>query len=146
MAREKTKVRTFQMPKEAGEGMVFEDVKRTIGDSKNQVVRVLVPEISGAGVGAAVKFLSSILPADGGDGSVFCAEAIRNAIVTSQIAQASSNGKGANEAGSIVPRIAKLTTVDKGAVAGVRLQEFIAEHGRAPSQQEHKSIYEGLSL
>ena len=146
MAREKTKVRNFKFPEKAPEGMTFEDVKRTVGKESGAVLRVLVPEISGAGVQAGVKFLSSILPADGGDGTVFAAEAIRNAIVTSQVAQAGSNGVAIGEVGTIVPRIAKLTTVDKGAVAGARLTAFIAEHGRPPSATETKDIYAGLSL
>ena len=145
MAREKTKVRMFKMPSEAPASMVFEDVKRTIGKESNQVVRVLVPEISNAGVLAGVAYLSGILEGDN-QGPAFAAEAIRNAMVTSQIAQAGSNGTAAAEAGNIVPRIAKLTTVDKGAVAGAKLQAFIAEHGRAPSQSEYKDIYAGLSL
>lgn len=146
MAREKTKVRKFQFPKEAPEGMTFEDVKRTVGETKGAVIRVCVPKANAAGILGGVKFLSSILPADGGDGSVFCAEAIRNAIVTSQVAQANSNGTGVDEVGIIIPRIARLSTVDKGQVAGQRLMEFITEHGRPPTQAENKDIYAGLSL
>jgi hypothetical protein len=146
MAREKTKVRSVPMPKEAPEGMEFADVKRTVGEQKGAVLHVLVPQANGAGVNAAAKYLSSILPADGPDGAVFCAEAIRNAMVTSQVAQAGGNGTAIAEVGAIVPRIAKLTVVDKGAVAGARLQDFIGEHGRAPSAQEFKEIYAGLTL
>ena len=146
MAREKTKVRTFKVPESAPDGMVFEDVKRTVGDAKGVVIRVLVPVANAAGVLAGTKFLSSILPADGGDGSVFMAEAARQAWIASIVAQAGSNGTDVAEIGAIVPRIAKLTTVDKGAVAGARLQDFIAENGRPPNQAEYKDIYAGLSL
>ena len=146
MAREKTKVRTFKVPEAAPSGMVFEDVKRTVGDAKGVVIRVLVPAANAEGVLASVKHLSSILPADGGDGSVFAAEAIRQAMVASIVAQAGANGTEIGEIGAIVPRIAKLSTVDKGAVAGARLQDFIAENGRPPNQVEYKEIYAGLSL
>jgi hypothetical protein len=146
MAREKTKVRRFEFPKEAPEGMTYEDVKRTVGDIKGAVIRVLVPVSNGAGVQAGVAFLSSILPKDGPDGSVFAAEAIRSAIVNSQVAQAGGNGIDVADVGTIVPRITKLSTVDKGQVAGARLQDFIAEHGRPPSANEYKDIYGGLSL
>ncbi len=146
MAREKTKVRLSESPKEAPEGMEFADVKRTVGEASGVVVRVLVPQSNAAGVVAAPKYLSSILPADGPDGTVFCAEAIRNAIVTSQVAQAKDGKTEIADVGRIVPRVAKLSVVDKGAVAGARLQEFIAEHGKAPSAEQFKAIYEGLAL
>lgn len=145
MAREKTKVRLYDTPKDAPDGMEFADVKRTVGEESGVVVRVLVPEANGAGVSAAAKFLSSILPADGPDGAEFCAEAIRNAIVTSQVAQ-SKTGVDLKNVGRVVPRISKLTVVDKGAVAGARLQAFIAENGKAPTAAEFAEIYAGLSL
>lgn len=144
MAREKTKVRFAEAPKQAPEGMEFVDVKRTVGDNAGAVIRVLVPKANGAGVGAGVKYLSSILPADGPDGTVFAAEAFRSAWVDSVVAL----GKGIEIAkvGTIVPRVSPLRVVDKAAVAGDRLVAFITKHGRPPTADENKDIYAGLAL
>ncbi len=145
MAREKTKVRTVKLPDAAPDGMVFEDVKRTIGNSSGAVIRTLVPKPDAEGVRAAATYLSGILEGDSG-GPEFIAEAIRNAMVTSQVAQATANGTAVGEVGTIVPRVAKLTTVDKAAVAGARVKDFIDKHGRVPSATEYKDLYAGLSL
>lgn len=142
MAREKMKIRSFKMPTDAPDGMVFEDVKRTVGDTKGAVIRVLVPQRNAEGVREGVKFLTSI----GVDGPEFTAEAQATAMVASQVAQAGANGTPISDIGSIVPRISKLSTVNKAMVAGARLTEFVAEHGRPPSQTEYKEIYAGLSL
>ncbi len=145
MAREKTKVRMYAHPKEAPDGMVFEDVKRTVGKVQGAVIHTLVPKANAEGVRESAKWLSGILEGDE-QGPVYIAECIRNAIVTSQVAQAGSNGTEVDAVGTIVPRIAKLTTVDKAAVAGARVADFIAKEGRAPSATEYKDLYAGLSL
>ena len=145
MAREKTKVRTVKLPDSAPDGMVFEDVKRTIGDNKGAVIRTLVPQANAAGVVAAAPYLSKILEGNDG-GPAFIAESIRNAMVTSMVAQANANDTELGDVGSIVPRTAKLSTVDKAAVAGARVVDFINEHGRVPSATEYKDLYSGLSL
>ena len=143
MARVKTKVQ-FHATEKAPEGMEFVDVKRKVGDTKDVVLRVLVPKADASGLIAAPKFLSSIFSADGPDGTVFCAEAIRQAIVTS----ITSIGKDTEVAKvpNIVPRVAALKVVDKAAVAGARLEEFINAHGKPPSASELAKIYAGLSL
>ena len=144
MAKQKTKVRFVEHPKQAPEGMEFVDVKRTIGEHAGAVIRVLVPVANGAGYAAGVKYLSAVLPANGPDGTVFAAEAFRSAWVDSVVTQ----GKTVEIAkvGTIVPRIAALRVVDKAAVAGDRLVAFITEHGRPPTADENKDIYAGLAL
>ena len=149
MAQKKREVRTFKLPNTAPDGMVFEDVKRKVGDIKDVVVRVLVPQPNGAGVQAAVKYLTGILPSDGGDGTVFAAEAIRQAIVTSQVTQAGSNGTDISEVGSIVPRIAILKTVNKAEVAGAAITEYLKKNPN-PSKDDFNAFvrvtYAGLTL
>ncbi len=145
--RAKQEVRTHVLPKEAPNGMEFVDCKRSVGngDAKvaGAVIRTLVPLSNAAGVVASVKYLSSILSGDDG-GAEYVAEAVRAAMVTSMVAQ--GDPEKIEAVGSIVPRLSKLSTVDKGAVAGARLTDFIAKEGRPPNSAELKDIYAGLSL
>jgi len=144
MAKAKSTVKFAAHPEVAPNGWEFLDVKRTVGERKHAVLRVMVPKANAEGVLEASKYLTSILPKNGPDGVKFCAEAIRNAIVNSQVAIGKDSEL--DVVGTIIPRVSPLRVVDKAAVAGGRLQEFIAKHGRAPDSEEFGQIYAGLTL
>ncbi len=135
--RAKQEVRTHVLPKDAPEGMEFVDCKRSVGngDAKvaGAVIRTLVPLSNAAGVVAAVKYLSRILSGDDG-GAEYVAEAVRAAMVTSMVAQ--GNPEKISAVGSIVPRLSKLSTVDKGQVMGKMIEQYINDHPTQPSKAE----------
>ncbi len=144
MAREKTKTRYFTMPAKLNDGLRIADVKKKVGEVSGAVFRVVAAEHNGEGVNALITHMSSILPKDGPDGPAWAANVLNSAYATSVATQADSDDL--EKAQTIVPKFMKFGEVDKGQVAGARLQEFIAENGRAPSANEYKDLYAGLSL
>ena len=152
MAREKVKVVRFSVPKNAPEGTRFDDVKRAIGKAKDQVVRILLPVPTAEGVLKYTTYLQGILPKDGPTAAECVAEAIRSWVVNSCVAQAGSNEIPAEEVGTIVPRIARVSTVDPTAVAASRMQTKMSAISEAEGKprrltaEETEEIYAGLSL
>ena len=140
MAKQKNVVKFREHPKQAPEHMEFVDVKRSVGDNVGAVIRLMLPEVSGAGYSAGIKELNG-MDVIGVD---FAVEAFRSAWVDSVVAQ----GKEVEIAkvGTIVPKIAALRVVDKAQVYGQRQFEFVKEHGRIPTAEENKELYAGLAL
>ena len=147
MPKTKTKIRYVQHPKTAPEGMEFVDVKRTVGKNSGVIIRSMVPMANGEGYSAGVRYLTEHLPKDGPDGTVAAAQALRDWWVTSQVSQHSDTEEGGDtsKVGTTVPRVKKLGTVDKGAVAGAWLAERI-NSGNAPTPEEITKYYAGLAL
>ena len=141
-------------PKDLPDGVVQVEIERKLKNIKpdnapeswspsadSRVFALNVPTASAAGVVAFPGFLSE---AYGIDGPVFCAEAIRNAMADRAAAKLELGRE--NDSLRFVPAIAKLRTVDKGAVVGAKLSDWVNAHpGEKPSAEILASMFKGIA-